>query len=105
MGAILLQVFATAGVFLLAESLFHAVLRPNLKKRERLAAPLLVLPYVLMMFFIVYPAKYWALTEVRSDSWETWSGKSGKKHKGKRGPQSGLGNHRPQGPPRPVHRR
>ncbi len=90
MGTFLPQVFATAGVFLLAESLFYAVLRPSLKKRERLAAPLLVLPYVLMMFFIVYPAKYWALTKVRSDSWETRSGKAGKKRNRKRGPQGGL---------------
>jgi hyaluronan synthase len=58
-------VFATAGVFLLAETLFYGTLRPGLKKWERLTAPLLVPFYVLMMFFIVYPAKYWALTKVR----------------------------------------
>lgn len=58
-------VFATAGVFLLAETLFYATLRPGLKKWERLTAPLLVPFYVLMMFFIVYPAKYWSLTKVR----------------------------------------
>jgi hyaluronan synthase len=59
------MVFATAGVFLLAEMLFYAVLRPGLKKWERVTAPLLVPLYVLMMFCIVYPAKYWSLTKVR----------------------------------------
>lgn len=58
-------VFATAAVFLLAEALFYATLRPGLKMSERLTAPLLIPLYVVMMFFIVYPAKYWALTKVR----------------------------------------
>lgn len=58
-------VFATAGVFLLAESLFYATLRPGLKMWERLMAPFLIPVYALMMFFIVYPAKYWALTKVK----------------------------------------
>lgn len=63
--SILPSIFATAAVFLLAEALFYATLRPGLKKWERLTAPLLVPFYVLMMFFIVYPAKYWSLTKVR----------------------------------------
>ncbi|MFE9113886.1 glycosyltransferase [Streptomyces collinus] len=63
--------FATAGVFLLAEALFYAILRPGLSLTERLTAPLLVPLYTLMMFFIVYPAKYWSLTKIKSDSWHT----------------------------------
>lgn len=77
--SILPGVFATAGVFLLAEALFYATLRPGLKKWERLTAPLLVPVYVLMMFFIVYPAKYWSLTKVRQKT------KDGKNDWGTRG--------------------
>jgi hyaluronan synthase len=69
---VLPSVFATAAVFLVAETLFYAVLRPGLKMWERLTAPLLVPFYAMMMFFIVYPAKYWAITKVRDiDSWHT----------------------------------
>ncbi|MFI2372008.1 glycosyltransferase [Streptomyces sp. NPDC018833] len=63
--------FATATVFLLAETLFYAILRPGLSRIERLAAPLLVPLYTLMMFFVVYPAKYWSITKIKSDSWHT----------------------------------
>ncbi|MFF3323194.1 glycosyltransferase [Streptomyces sp. NPDC002889] len=63
--------FATAAVFLLAETLFYAILRPGLSRIERLTAPLLVPLYTLMMFFVVYPAKYWSITKIKSDSWHT----------------------------------
>lgn len=75
-------VFATAGVFLLAEALFYAALRPGLKTWERLTAPLLVPLYALMMFTIVYPAKYWSLTKVREKA------KDGKNDWGTRGSAS-----------------
>jgi hyaluronan synthase len=58
-------IFATAAVFLVAEALFYASLRPGLSAWERASAPLLVPLYALMMFFIIYPAKYWSLTKVR----------------------------------------
>lgn len=67
---ILPGVFATASVFLMAEALFYATLRPGLKKWERLTAPLLVPFYALMMFGVVYPAKYWSLTKVREKAKE-----------------------------------
>ncbi|MFF9277362.1 glycosyltransferase family 2 protein [Streptomyces griseosporeus] len=69
--AFLPHAFATAGVFMAAETLFYAILRPGLSTTERISAPLLVPLYTLMMFFIVYPAKYWSITKVRSDSWHT----------------------------------
>lgn len=78
--SILPMVFATAGVFLLAEALFYATLRPGLKKWERLTAPLLVPLYVLMMFCIIYPAKYWSLTKVRqraADAEKDWGTRGG----------------------------
>lgn len=76
-------VFATAAVFLLAEALFYATLRPGLRMWERVTAPLLIPFYALMMFFIVYPAKYWSLTKVRAKA------KGGKNDWGTRG-QGGM---------------
>ncbi len=63
-------IFATASVFLTAEALFYATLRPGLKMWERVTAPLLVPLYALMMFLIIYPAKYWAITKVRQKAKE-----------------------------------
>ncbi|MFE1285458.1 glycosyltransferase family 2 protein [Streptomyces sp. NPDC058751] len=63
--------FAMGGVFMLAETVFYAALRPGLSMKERLAAPLLVPLYALMMLLLVYPAKYWSITRVGSDSWHT----------------------------------
>ncbi|MGV9255544.1 hypothetical protein [Streptomyces sp. NPDC003697] len=42
----------------------------GLKKWERVTAPVLVPLYALMMFLIVYPAKYWFLTKVRQKAKE-----------------------------------
>ncbi|WP_307621207.1 glycosyltransferase [Streptomyces sp. V3I7] len=81
--AVVPQLFATASVFLLAELLFYAALRPGLKTWERATAPLLVPLYALMMFFIVYPAKYWSITKVRQKA------KEGENDWGTRGHQAG----------------
>lgn len=70
--------FATAGVFLLAESLFFAVLRPGLSRTERIFAFTLVPFYAAFMLFLVYPAKYWATTKLRQNehAWGTRGGKA-----------------------------